>query len=200
MLKDMQVARVAVAMGMQVLAYTHSPRETPESRRDTGYIVPGTGDPDGTLPISWHHGSSKAALHDFLSQDLDYLLISLPLTAQTTHLLGAEEFTVLSSSCTRRGRKPFITNISRGKILDQEALIASLKSGELGGAALDVTDPEPLPADHPLWEAPNVRIAPHMSSFGVEYLGRAFDVLRVNLGRAERGERLVNEYNRRKGY
>lgn len=187
-------------MGMQVLAYTHSPRETPESRRDNGYIVPGTGDPDGTLPISWHHGSSKSSLHAFLAQDLDHLLVSLPLTPSTTQLLGAEEFALLSNSCTRRGRRPFLTNISRGKILDQDALIESLRSGELGGAALDVAEPEPLPSDHPLWDAPNVHIAPHMSSLGVEYLGRVFDVLRVNLGRMERGEDLVNGYKRGKGY
>lgn len=185
---------------MSVLAYTRSPRPTPETRRDAGYIVSGTGDPDGTIPISWHSGSSKSSLHDFLSRDLDYLLICLPLTAQTTHLLGAQEFSLLSKSCTRTGRRPFITNISRGKILDQGALIESLHAGELGGAALDVTDPEPLPGDHPLWEAPNVHITPHASAFGVEYFGRCFDVLKENLDRMERGVELVNAYERGKGY
>ena len=187
-------------MGMSVLAYTLSPRPTPESRCDSGYIIPGTGDPEGVLPISWHSGSSKSSLHDFLSQDLDHLLISLPLTAQTTGLLGAEEFSLLSKSCTRVGRRPFLTNISRGKILDQAALIDSLYSGQLSGAALDVTDPEPLPKDHPLWKTPNVHISPHVSALGIEYLGRAFDVLTENLGRMERGERLVNAYDRKKGY
>jgi phosphoglycerate dehydrogenase-like enzyme len=187
-------------MGMKVLAYTNSPRPTPESRRDKGYIVPGTGDPDGSLPIAWHSGASKAALHEFLSQDLDYILIAVPLTPETTGLLGAEEFQILSKSCTRVGRRPFLTNIARGKVIDQDALINSLKSGELGGAALDVADPEPLPADHPLWDAPNVHITPHMSALGVEYLGRAFDVLKENLRRMQRGEDLVNVYKRRRGY
>ncbi|KAL1961008.1 hypothetical protein VTO42DRAFT_4896 [Malbranchea cinnamomea] len=205
-----QVARVAVAMGMTVHAYTLSPRPTPASRRDTGYVVPGTGDPDGTLPTSWHHGRSRADLHAFLAQGLDYLLVSLPLTPQTTRLLGADEFAILapsqararsdddSSSRTRRG--PFITNVSRGQILDQDALIASLRAGELAGAALDVTDPEPLPPEHPLWDAPNVHIAPHVSAFGEEYLARALDVLRENLARMDKGEDLVNAYQRGRGY
>jgi hypothetical protein len=111
MLTSSEVARVAAAMGMTVLAYTASPRLTPESRRDNRYILPGTGDPDGTLPASWHHGSDKASLHAFLSLDLDHIVISLPLTPQTTKLLGAEEFSVLSSHCTRPGSKPHLTNI-----------------------------------------------------------------------------------------
>jgi phosphoglycerate dehydrogenase-like enzyme len=187
-------------MGMTVLAYTLSPRPTPESRRDQGYIVPGTGDPDGTLPFSWHSGQGKAALHDFLCQDLDHILLSVPLTPLTTKLLGAEEFAILSQSCTRPGRRPFVTNISRGKVIDQDALIVSLKSGELSGAAIDVADPEPLPPDHPLWDTPNLQISSHMSALGVEYLGRALDVLKVNLSRIETGERLVNVYRRTKGY
>lgn len=190
----MLVGRVAVALGMQVLAYTASPRDTPESRRDKGYFVPGTGDPDGTLPISWHHGTDKESLRKFLAQDLDHVVVSLPLTPATTHLLGAEEFAVLSK------KKPFLTNISRGKIIDQDALIAALKTGQLSGAALDVADPEPLPADHPLWDAPNVQISPHVSGLGKEYFARALDVLKVNLGRFERGEPLINEFKRRRGY
>ncbi|KAL1981207.1 hypothetical protein VTN96DRAFT_2959 [Rasamsonia emersonii] len=194
-----QIGRVAVALGMKVLAYTASPRDTPESRRDKGYIVPGTGDPDGTLPISWHHGTDKESLRAFLAQDLDHVVVSLPLTPATTHLLGAEEFAVLSSHSTGT-RKPFITNISRGKIVDQDALIAALKNGQLSGAALDVTDPEPLPADHPLWDAPNVQISPHISGLGKEYFARSLDVLKVNLVRFERGEPLINEFKRKRGY
>jgi phosphoglycerate dehydrogenase-like enzyme len=187
-------------MGMTVHAYTATPRLTPESRRDDGYTIPSTGDPDGVLPTSWHYGSDKASLHAFLSLDLDHLVVCLPLTSQTLKLLGAKEFSVLSSHCTRRGRKPFLTNISRGKILDQDAIVASLHSGELSGAALDVTDPEPLPADHPLWSAPNVQITPHMSGAGVEYFSRCLDVLRVNLERMQKGQELVNSYPRKRGY
>lgn len=185
---------------MSVYAYTASPRPTPESRRDTGYIVPGTGDKDGTLPVSWHHGTDKESIHSFLSLGLDHLVISLPLTPQTTHLLGVEEFALLSEHCSHPRSKPYLTNISRGKVIDQDALIDALKSGRLGGAALDVTDPEPLPKDHPLWDAPNVQVSPHVSSMGVEYFPRAMDILKINLERMEKGEELINEFKRRKGY
>lgn len=185
---------------MTVHAYTASPRLTPESRRDTGYIVPGTGDADGSIPVSWHHGTDKESIHAFLSLGLDHLVVCVPLTPQTHHLLGAEEFALLSAHTPARHPKPYLTNIARGRILNQDALIASLQSGELSGAALDVTDPEPLPADHPLWKAPNVRISPHVSSLGKEYFPRSLDIARLNLERLGRGEPLVNEYKRAKGY
>lgn len=185
---------------MTVYAYTASPRSTAESRRDTGYIVPGTGDEDGSIPVSWHHGTDKESIHSFLSLGLDHLIISLPLTPQTTRLLGAEEFALLSEKCTHRRVMPFITNISRGRVIDQEALIDALHSGALSGAALDVTDPEPLPKDHRLWDAPNLQLSPHVSSLGSEYFPRAMDILKLNLGRLEKGESLVNEFKRKKGY
>lgn len=70
-------------MGMDVLAYTASPRTTPESRKDHGFIVPGTGDPDGSIPSAWYSGLDKASLHTFLKQDLDVLVIGVPLTSVT---------------------------------------------------------------------------------------------------------------------
>lgn len=194
------VANVCAALGMTVHAYTASPRPTPASRRDTGYIVPGTGDADGLIPVSWHHGLDKASIHSFLCLGLDHLVISLPLTPQTTHLIGAEEFALLAANSTHPFSKPYVTNISRGKVIDQDALVESLKSGELDGAALDVTDPEPLQEDHPLWDAPGVQISPHVSSLGREYFPRSLDILRLNLDRLREGEAFVNEYKRGKGY
>ncbi|PLN82797.1 hypothetical protein BDW42DRAFT_184636 [Aspergillus taichungensis] len=195
-----QIGRAASALGMRVHAFTASPRPTPESRRDRGYIVPGTGDADGAIPASWHHGTDRESVRAFLSLGLDHLVVSLPLTPQTTHLLGEEEFRILSDAVSPQRPRPFVTNIARGKVLDQDALIAALKTGVLGGAALDVADPEPLPADHPLWDAPNCHISPHVSSLGKEYFPRSMDVLKENLGRMERGEELVNEYKRGKAY
>ncbi|KAF2707762.1 hypothetical protein K504DRAFT_503986 [Pleomassaria siparia CBS 279.74] len=74
------LARVAKAMGMDVIAYTASPRPTPESRRDDGFIVPGTGDPDGVFPSAWYSGTDKESLHDFLRQGIDLLVLAVPLT------------------------------------------------------------------------------------------------------------------------
>lgn len=196
-----QAARVFQAMGMDVIAYTASPRTTPESKKDTGFIVPGTGDADGTIPSAWYSGMDKASLHHFLSQDIDHLLVSVPLTKDTTHFLGKEEFDILGR------KKAFISNISRGQILHQGDLIAALKKGAdaeqeggLRGAALDVTDPEPLPEDSALWDAPNCIITPHISGLGVMYAERAFQVLEVNLVRREKGKDLINVVSRKKGY
>ncbi|KAL8702765.1 MAG: hypothetical protein Q9201_004066 [Fulgogasparrea decipioides] len=219
-----QVGRVAKAMGMDVIAYTASPRNTPESKKDQGFIVPGTGDPDGEFPSAWYSGTDKKDLHHFLGQDIDHLLISVPLTKQTRHLLGKEEFDILSQ------RNAFVTNISRGPIIDQPALITALRAFDdhcssdrtfadgsfaiepeldikadtscpgLRGAALDVTDPEPLPPDDPLWDAPNCIITPHISGLGSAYVDRCFQVFEVNLDKREKGEKLINVVDRSKGY
>lgn len=203
-----QVARVASAMGMSVLAYTASPRPTPDSKKDKGFIVPRTGDPDGTIPEAWYSGLDKESLHHFLAQDLDYLLVSVPLTEQTRHFLAAPEFEILSKQNT------FVSNIARGQIINQDDLISALrqydtdrKAGKTGdalrglrGAALDVTDPEPLPEDHPLWDAPNTIVTPHISGLSSEYMNRALQVLEVNLERRQNGEKLVNEVDRKRGY
>ncbi|MCJ1279040.1 hypothetical protein MMC21_006861 [Puttea exsequens] len=203
-----QVARVGQAMGMEVVAYTASPRTTPESKHDKGFIVPGTGDPEGVIPHAWFNGLDKKSLHNFLAQDLDHLLVSVPLTKETMGFLGKEEFAILGKT-----KNAFVTNISRGPIISQPDLIASLESyasndplrggdggGGLRGAALDVTEPEPLPKEDPLWEAPNLILTPHISGLGANYMDRVFEVLEENLGRRERGERLINVVNREKGY
>ncbi|KAI9818978.1 MAG: hypothetical protein M1832_004146 [Thelocarpon impressellum] len=191
-----QVARVAKAMGMTVIAYTASPRRTPESRRDDGFIVPGTGDPDGSIPSEWHSGVDRASLHRFLGDDLDVLLVSVPLTPQTKHLLGRDEFDIL-----RQTRGTFVSNISRGRIVDQAALVAALKAEPgLRGAALDVTDPEPLPADSELWDMEHVTVTPHISAVSAAYTDRSFQVLDLNLERWETGGKLVNVVDRRRGY
>lgn len=193
------VARVAQATGMDVIAYTASPRPTKESKKDHGYIVPGTGDPDGSIPSAWYSGLEKSQLHKFLRQDIDILLVSVPLTSQTTHLLGKEEFDILGKT-----RNAFISNISRGQIIQQEDLIEALKrrpeDGGLRGAALDVTDPEPLPKDNELWALPNVFVTPHISFAGEAYVERAFQALETNLSRMEKGEELINVVHRKRGY
>lgn len=93
-----------------------------------------------------------------------------------------------------------MTNISRGQVIDQPALVQALHNKLIGGAALDVTDPEPLPADDPLWEAPNVLITPHVSGATDVYADRAFELLRENIRRQRGGGGLVNEVDRGRGY
>ncbi|QIW96374.1 hypothetical protein AMS68_001892 [Peltaster fructicola] len=192
-----QVGRLANALGMEVLAYTATPKESQESRRDTGFIVPGTGDADGEYPTEWYSGLDKKSLNHFLAQDIDWLVVSVPLTPQTQHFLGKTEFESLSQG----GKKPaFISNIARGAIINQTEMISALKDGLLSGAALDVTDPEPLPETSELWDLPNVTITPHVSGATEAYFERSFQVLELNLQRRDAGEKLVNVVDRRRGY
>jgi glyoxylate reductase len=87
----------------------------------------------------------------------DFVSLHTPLTAETRHLIDADALAVMKPTAV-------IVNTARGPIIDQDALAAALHEGRLGAAALDVTDPEPLPADHPLLEAPNLLVVPHIGS------------------------------------
>lgn len=202
-------------MGMEIYAYTASPRKTPQSKHDTGYVVPGTGDIDGSIPSAWFSGTDKPSLHNFLSQSLDVLLISLPLTAATNHLISTAELDILSANTPSApsinlgapgqetlgtGKGTFIANISRGAIIDQKELERYLREGKIRGAALDVTDPEPLPGDSTLWDADNLVVTPHISGLSEAYLERSLAVLERNLGNLERGEKLINVVDRERGY
>jgi phosphoglycerate dehydrogenase-like enzyme len=191
------VARVFHAIGMEVVAYTARPRLTPESKIDRGFVVPGTGDPQGTIPIAWYSGLDKQSLHQFLAQDIDILVVSLPLITETTHFLGEEEFTILGNK-----RNAFVCNVSRGEVLDQKALAAAVKkspnNGGLRGVALDVADPEPLPEDNELWGLPNVFITPHVSGRSSAYGERVLQIFDANLVRLERGESLINVIHRKR--
>jgi phosphoglycerate dehydrogenase-like enzyme len=79
-------------------------------------------------------------------------------------------------------------------------LVAALASGRLGGAGLDVTDPEPLPAEHPLWTADNVVITPHIAGRNSDAARRTMIIARENLRRYVQGERLLNVVDRERGY
>jgi glyoxylate reductase len=87
----------------------------------------------------------------------DFVSLHTPLTPETRHLIDAEALAVMKPTA-------ILVNTSRGPIIDQDALATALREGRLGAAALDVTDPEPLPADHPLLETPNLLVVPHIGS------------------------------------
>ncbi|KAK4098525.1 hypothetical protein N658DRAFT_431886 [Parathielavia hyrcaniae] len=188
-------AKLGQALGMQVYAYTRSEKPTPESRKDDSYCVPGTGDPDGTIPTKWFHGASREAVNEFLAQDLDLLVLSLPLTDATRHILGREQFEILSKK-----KKTFVSNIARGEHIDTDALLEALQQGKIRGAALDVTDPEPLPDGHPLLTAPNVFITPHASFETPALLPRLYEIVEKNLESLSKGEPLINVMNREHHY
>ena len=101
-------------------------------------------------------GVIHVSFEDLLQQS-DFVSLHTPLTPQTERLMGAAQFALMK-------RTAILVNTARGKVVDQEALVAALRAGEIAGAALDVTDPEPLPLEHPLFRLPNAIVTPHIAS------------------------------------
>jgi len=115
----------------------------------------------------------------------DYLVLACPLTETTRGLIGESELKTLSPEAV-------LVNVARGPVVDTDALVWALRSHDLRGAALDVTDPEPLPEDHPLWNLENCLITPHCSGHTPEYYSRLADVVAENVRRLDDGEELAN--------
>ena len=107
---------------------------------------------------------------DSLLPETDVLLVTLPLTDETRGMMDARRFALLKPGAV-------LVNIGRGPIVDEGALLAALRSGHLSGAAVDVFDVEPLPADSPLWDAPNLIITPHSSFIGERDPQRLFEIV-----------------------
>lgn len=186
-----QCARLAKALGMDVHAFTLHERPTPESRADTSFSEPGLGDPAGEIPSRWFHGLDQ--LNDFLS-NLDLLVITVPLTPATRYIISKEQLQALGK------RKGFLCNVARGPVVNTDDLITALNDGTIRGAALDVTDPEPLPSDHPLWKAKNVIITPHASGNSNHYNERVLKIVAQNLHRRAQGKPLINIVKKSLGY
>ncbi|MFA1612508.1 D-2-hydroxyacid dehydrogenase [Halobellus rubicundus] len=108
----------------------------------------------------------------------DYLVLACPLTEMTRGLIDTDALNALSA-------ESMLVNVSRGEVVDTDALVRVIRRGQLGGAALDVTDPEPLPQDHPLWNFQNVYITPHVAGYTPEYWSRRADILSRNLERVQ---------------
>lgn len=132
---------------------------------------------------------------DSLLPRADVVALSLPSTKETSRLFDAGRFALMKKGAC-------LVNVGRGTAVDQDALYHALKSGGLGGAALDVTEPEPLPADSPLWDVPNLIITPHISGgwWVPENYERIFDIVLDNLGRYMRGEPFKNKVSLSAGY
>lgn len=179
-------------------------------------MCPGFGDPDGSIPSAYYSTKDEAAFTEFLAQT-DVLVICLPGSPGTLKMINKERLAKLkksavlgrwlllwilpiSGSAYRKTRCLIAVNIGRGAVVDTEALIESLESGHLGGAGLDVTDPEPLPDGHKLWTTPNVIITPHIAGLTTRYLSRSIDMLVTNAERLKKGEKLLNTVDIEKGY
>lgn len=134
------------------------------------------------------HGAD--GLKPFLARS-NFLICLLPLTSDTEGMVDAEMLAALPEDA-------YFINMARGRVAKTDDLTAALQSGRLKGAFLDVTEPEPLPSDHPLWRMPNVRITPHNS--GNTNADTAADQVAENIRRALNGEPLLNVVERSRGY
>ncbi len=122
---------------------------------------------------------------DQLLREADFLCLAVPHTPETEALIGARELALLPAGAV-------VINIARGAVLDYPALKEALRSGHLRGAALDVTDPEPLPPDDPLWTLPNVLISPHSASTAASENRKIVELFIDNLKRYQSGQPLRN--------
>lgn len=128
--------------------------------------------------------SSPDQLHQALAV-ADFVFMCAPVTPRSRRMLDALAFAAMKPGT-------FFVNVSRGGTVDTEALLQALTSGHLGGAGLDVTDPEPLPADHPLHALPNVILTPHMAGMSDNLAARQFDLICTNIRRFQANLPLVN--------
>jgi phosphoglycerate dehydrogenase-like enzyme len=128
-----------------------------------------------------------------LLEQADYLLLAAPGNPETRHMIGEAQLRRMKPSAA-------LVNVARGTLVDTDALVRVLEAGKLAGAGLDVTDPEPLPSEHPLWRLPNVIITPHLAGATDRYWQRQRDMVCENLRRYLAGEPLLNRVDKRRGY
>jgi len=165
------VATRALAFGMRVLAVDIEDVPT----------VPG-------IAALW----KTDRLYDLLGES-DVVVICLPLTKATHHLFSRDLF-------RRMKRTAILINVTRGAIVYGDDLMAALQEGLIWGAGLDVTDPEPLPLDHPLWRHPRAIVTPHTAGGSPRRAGRVIDTLCENLRRMRAGQPLIALIDKEKGY
>lgn len=123
----------------------------------------------------------------------DYVVNALPATAETRHVFGDEVFAAMSPGAR-------FVNVGRGSTVDEGALVRALEQGQIGGAALDVFEEEPLPADSPLWAMPNVVVSPHLAGDFAGWRESAVELFVGNLERYLTGKPLRNVVDKERGY
>jgi phosphoglycerate dehydrogenase-like enzyme len=132
-------------------------------------------------------GVSPVSMLDDLLEKADVVVLTPPLTSETRHMIGSKQLARMKTGA-------LLVNASRGAIVDTDALLRSLTEKRIR-AALDVTDPEPLPSNHPLWWAPNLLITPHVAGDSASFMKRALKLASEQAARFARGEPLLNVVN-----
>jgi phosphoglycerate dehydrogenase-like enzyme len=123
----------------------------------------------------------------------DFVAVTVPLTPQTQGMFNSQTFPMMKKTA-------YFINVSRGAVVDETALIQALNDGTIKGAALDVFDREPLPADSPLYGAPNLIITPHIAAMSPYYMGRALKVFAENLTKFCLNSEMLNIVDKKTGY
>jgi D-2-hydroxyacid dehydrogenase (NADP+) len=134
--------------------------------------------------------SSK--LNEMLAR-ADYVVLSPPLTPETRGMIGREQFAKMKSGA-------YLINVGRGPLVDEAALIETLRGHKIAGAALDVFDQEPLPADSPLWDLENLLITPHTAGMAGNLWQRHYVLFSENLRRFLKGAPLLSLVDKQRGY
>src|SRR3989338_447656 len=166
-----EIARLGKAFGMKVIAVT---REVRNEDSPADEVFP------------------PESLNEHLGE-ADFVIISVPLTDETHHLFNLERIKKMKPSA-------ILMNIGRGQIIHEQELVEALKQKIIAGAALDVTEEEPLPSTSPLWDMENVIITPHNSGLSERQMDRAIDLLCENIKTFVKGEKLVTQVDKEKGY
>ncbi|TRM60383.1 D-isomer specific 2-hydroxyacid dehydrogenase [Schizophyllum amplum] len=184
-----EAARLFQTFGCTILAANTAGKP----RVDEGFFYPGTGDKDGHIPQAYYSTADEEGMKDFYRKT-DILVASLPGTEKTKGYLTEDKLALL---------KPYAAfiNVGRGSLVSSEALLARLNAKEgMCGVALDVTNPEPLPAGHPLYSHPRAIITPHVSGVGEGEFEIAVDVFEFNVQRLRDGEGIGHPVGWLRGY
>lgn len=127
-------------------------------------------------------------IEDILEQS-DIVALVINLSDATRHMIGADQFARMKTSA-------YLVNLARGAVVDQEALITALTTGQIAGAGIDVMTPEPLPPEHPLWDTPNLLITPHFSAKLPDRSERSLQMILENVRRYRAGEEMLNQISK----
>ncbi len=170
-----------------------------EIGRETARLVTAFGAEVSAIARSAHH-DPKSGIHvesinklDKLLPKADFAVITLPYTKETHHLFDQSKFKLMKDSA-------IVINIGRGSIINESNLIEALRTKQIAGAALDVTETEPLEKTSPLWDMENVILTPHHSGLSQKYMDRAIDILSLNLKAYMKGKMLPTRVDKKLGY
>jgi len=181
-----EVARLASAFGMTVLATKRNLKETTDHE---GYIESGTGDPEGVIPARLYPPEALASMVGLC----DWLVVTTPLVEGAPPVVDETVLAAMKKTAV-------LINVARGAVIDEAALITALSSKKIAGAALDVFKEEPLPSTSPFWNLDNVILTPHISGNTAKMHEKAAALFAENLQRYLENKPLLNRFNRKRGY